>query len=1535
MEQESQLVDAGLNEEISKEAIKRQEDEAKFISGYIKSTENINQEISKLEITIKRIFGIFSTEINKNDYLQSLPDIEKSLKDLQLNGNKDINYFIEQSPIILCSLKKLKESTEINLEADNQTKINKEKIKKIEEEIASLKEYNFFKKIVRSADSKIKKLESDKQQLVSINNEASRISTENVKLNKEIGKTLLEVEKTISNIAQNEITEKLGKEVKMAINKSWELMQDINSNGLSLSIGESYIKNIALPSINGSVDKNLENKLFTEYKLYTESGYEEYTKHKNNVIDLADELKIIRPNELFNIDNDALGLLFSIDVSEKISNLKNTFINLQQTLSKSNAVNNSFILSDRDIENNFGLEIRTSSQYNQIILDMEMEKQPLLKKLGYHEIKDWQAVKKSQLVNSIFGEKVKRVDDAIYKYLIPQVTTSFDDSALIFSLNYYKTPEAVRAALLLSISNKYYCSREANFLINSLSKDKKWLEVLDNTEKKYPYLKPLHEILAKWNESDFDSSSIFSRNPKINNNLLQNLVTSIAENENNKSELGKKTTTLAFNSLGADQMVPFLEKNDLISKDEKAKIESLFVSWPDNHNLKIKLKDCFYAMLCNKYENEDTKDEHEKMDFYLKIFDSYKESFSKYNKFDEEKIITSFIDLVNKNRLTKDRVLELANPIKTKNGVVNFMNLESNAGALDAPELFLDSNDGLDIFTHLEKKGIDSIDPRLDGVIGDKLIHSDIKDYLIKDTINYVNSRFVNNNLDGNLEITKNNWKSLLLNYIQSNNWDFNLATGPAKGLHEKIYYIFSLDGSKDLCLNEMKKTWIQYLNSSDKNKFPLSSSIIAQSIKNNGGAGPLSQIASLGFFQDNYSLVIASEQITEKTKNQLFDGMKMMEEKFIKEKWSNEDTTNFYNISRDILSVAPSLFSTYLEVFVKLKQKDTKTFLQDIFPLHRAVLSLIEKKDGDGHRTFAKRGLAGIRKNFVRSILDESGSIKPFSEQKKELTDFILENFKNKFGIIKVKENFTPEHLRSTSNISMYWSNFNRKSDTYFEKVMSVYLALMINDKWDDYKKGEKINFEELLTQERASFANNLSKDKLEMNPIIQQNLGINEKDLPEFYNILSSEVGNIVIGNVETIDNKLNNVILNLDSLKDLDLYPPDSLDRQRMKILLDYGSKKIGEVVAKTYQSLIKTKGDIKFSADEQSIKNEIESILKINNLEINTANIKKVFQEEMRPFSTVINMFSFVEEIGVKNDISELRELLKPSSEIISIFNKLGEEFKQTSGAMALSQDLGYLESVISKNEDKISSEENSSVKKYLDEINKKLTKLEDNYKKIIDKFKNVKQGHGVVENKSLKDRLNNIDKIINLPDDQVVVTSGITSNLNYIIENIRNCLSCVTNGVNNDTNLTFGDQNKFYLYSKTNQGPKSISDQILFLEPVKYDGVSEMSFVFDKVYGTKTPTILLNQIEVVIKKYKEIKKKFPDSRLSLFVTNAALESSGLSVESLKRDLPNMKCGTKTININVLKSPVADHYIEIGSGSSRSSGGEMVVNGVLLK
>lgn len=921
---------------------------------------------------------------------------------------------------------------------------------------------------------------------------------------------------------------------------------------------------------------------------------------------------------------------------------------------------------------------------------------------------------------------------------------------------------------------------------------------------------------------------------------------------------------------------------------------------------------------CLQFKDQET------INFYRKMLDAYKEA----TNFPLE----TLLQLVDDKKINQERALELSRPIKTKNGEIDFTKLENVEEAMRVPHMYLTTNNGLEFFVSTRKTGIDKIDSSLEPSMGNQLMNlekgdqnylSNFRHTIIEETIN----KFLSGNFDGT--VTEENWKGALLAYIKLN--EENLAENESTDKNiELLKSAFLGSEAKKVCLEQIKSLWLTYLDSGKIEDLPLSLNLISEYIKKEGGAGPLSQIESLGLFCSNFYEMVRADKTMPRTKNEIFDGMKKAEERFSKERWSGEDQSDFYNISKDIASIAPSLFSSYFEVFEKLNPKNFQLFAQEVFPLHRVVLVLAEKSEY-GKRSHNKKDLANIRKRFVESVVDQNGDIKSIAEQTKELVDEITETFKNKFGITKIPEKFNQEQIRSLNNISLYLSNIQGRNEEK-ENILGFYLALMINNKWDDFRRGEEIKPEEFLEEGNASTIRRLLNERAELNPLTADNLGISAEKMPEFYKTLESDTENITTGNIETVDTKLNNVILNLDGLRDLDLYP-DPLDKGRMELLLRAGNKKLGSVTAKLYQKLANPEKAPDFSAEDQEIANQIETMLKENSLEVTAKNIKKYFQEEIKPFSVTMNILNFIEEIGAEKEISELREILRPSPEIISIFNKLGEGFKSSSGAIALSQDLDHLENLVIKNEDELIPEESSLVKSYLNSIREKIVKLESIHDQVVKKFSGLKQGQTTTKNDLLKNKLEDIDKIIGAKDSQKVITSGMTTNLNYIIENMRECLSCVRQGCNNDTDLTFGDQNKFYLYSKTESASKSISDEIVFLEPITNpDGTSEMSFVLDRVYGTNTPAILVNQVETVLKKYREIKRKFPEAKISLFVSQSALASCGLTAESLIEKLANPENITtqvQTAEVNVIKSAVADHYVEFASeartAGKKSAGG----------
>ena len=165
----------------------------------------------------------------------------------------------------------------------------------------------------------------------------------------------------------------------------------------------------------------------------------------------------------------------------------------------------------------------------------------------------------------------------------------------------------------------------------------------------------------------------------------------------------------------------------------------------------------------------------------------------------------------------------------------------------------------------------------------------------------------------------------------------------------------------------------------------------------------------------------------------------------------------------------------------------------------------------------------------------------------------------------------------------------------------------------------------------------------------------------------------------------------------------------------------------------------------------------------------------------------------------------------------------------------------------------------------------------------------------------------------------------------IIENMRACLSGKTKGVNNDTDLTFGEGYKFYLYSSngsTTEG--STSDEIIYFVPSEHGGERSMSFVMDRIYGHKNSDIFVSHVETVVKKAAELKNQFLEVPITVFIPGSTMGSCsvGMSAEELatRVDLPLGATARDVASgrFNVPESGFGDHYIEFGEGDARKFG-----------
>ncbi|MBI4066324.1 hypothetical protein HY411_01265, partial [Candidatus Gottesmanbacteria bacterium] len=778
---------------------------------------------------------------------------------------------------------------------------------------------------------------------------------------------------------------------------------------------------------------------------------------------------------------------------------------------------------------------------------------------------------------------------------------------------------------------------------------------------------------------------------------------------------------------------------------------------------------------------------------------------------------------------------------------------------------------------------------------------------------------------DASFVVTVQNWRQMLHGIIVAQDPDDAQSYQLTEAAVTRLKAAYEKAEAKDVSLGGLQSEWDAYLAQDDPYAMPLSLLQTPLLLDLVGNAGFLTHVESLGLFMNSFVDVLASVTTDEQVKRDIFVGMRQMEERFTRERWSREARSDYYNISRSVIQADPDLFGNFLSLFRVLTPAQMRQFARELYPLYRTQLTLMADA-------------ASLRERVGQFTSVVSTDPEVFARERAELLTDIKQRFKDGFGIIKTPDSFTPEHIRSILNISLYLANLRGRTPEK-EATLGFYLALMINDQWDSYRGGGTVVAQDYLVPEKARIVGTMLEKRQQNSPITAVRLGIAEGKLEAFIRLLQKRSSSVVVGDVETIDVKLANIVVNLRRLEDLDLYER-ALDKDRMRVLLTYGAKAVGRVTAKLYQSLATPAKGIAFTPEDGPVRQAIAQVLEENNMDLTAPTVKEVFQDGIKPFATVVNVLQYVEDTRAEEAISELRKRLEPSDKIVAIFNRLGEDFTPSSGALAISQDLNYLDSIIVKSESELSIDERALLTEYVQHIREQLIALQGIYDRVRERFVAIQQSYAHTDNLQVQDALKEIEKIINVRTTQQAVTTTVTTNLNEVVENIRACLACTREGGNNDTNLTFGDTNKFFVFSQSETQQKgSIADEIVFFVPVSLPGEKEgMAFVFDRIYGTNTPTILLNHIDAVMKKYRALREQFPTAKVSIVVTQAAMSTAGLDSQQLEKRLTQrygngIVLGEPAyIEVDVNESATGDHYIEFGGDGRRA--GKRQVTGITL-
>lgn len=773
-------------------------------------------------------------------------------------------------------------------------------------------------------------------------------------------------------------------------------------------------------------------------------------------------------------------------------------------------------------------------------------------------------------------------------------------------------------------------------------------------------------------------------------------------------------------------------------------------------------------------------------------------------------------------------------------------------------------------------------------------------------------------------DFTEKNWLQNLVRYVSVAE-DYNVVNLNTKD-KETVKDVFA--GSyRDVVLTKIEEQLTAFLQNDASNSMPLELVMTSKIIDEAGGAGNLKYVEALGGIILKLKNTFENKKVTIKTKGEISSLLLKQDERMNKEKWLQDDKAEFRNLSSDIIEAAPSLYTAFGPLLDQLNPKEVKVFLNENLPLYQARLVTIQEIKGDDNIHYNPRDLVLIRDGIKKLAADlNSGSENRdtyLKNDKLRLIEEIKTDFKSRFNIEKVPDQFSNGNLRSIQNTIRYLGNISGRAMSH-EAIISFYLGLKLNGDWDKFRQGQDIKLEEYLSGKQLQTLRPIVEKKNQSYNLPLEVAGIAPEKAQRFQELLQAEVSNSMVGNIATIDVKLDTLKRSLKELADPDIYEKTT-EKEVMKLLLTDG-KVINSTLAKIFGGL--SGKNIELSDQENLMKTRLELIYHVDNWNQNQV---EFIQQEIQPLSSVSNVINKLEEENVDQNIEELRKKIDPSGEIVEIFNSLGEDFKPESGALALSRDLSYLESLMVKNGDKLSAEDQEKAKNYLDSVKDKMIELESTMSRVKDYFVKMSKSKHLEKHTLLKSRLAEIEKVINSDQDNSMIISHLTKDLDLVIENMRQCLGCLRKEINNDTNLSFGDYNKFFMFNQSNKEKGSVADEIVFFLPVKHEGgQSEMSFVMDRVYGSSTPDYLVSNIATLFKKYQSIKKEMPEAKISITVSDAALSSVGfnheLLVSKLKDILPEARLVEKGKDLvaNIAESALSDNYVEFSNSGARSFG-----------
>jgi len=613
---------------------------------------------------------------------------------------------------------------------------------------------------------------------------------------------------------------------------------------------------------------------------------------------------------------------------------------------------------------------------------------------------------------------------------------------------------------------------------------------------------------------------------------------------------------------------------------------------------------------------------------------------------------------------------------------------------------------------------------------------------------------------------------------------------------------------------------------------------------------------------------------------------------------WSLTEQTNLYWNITSIINVDATIASDCLLIINWVSNKISKKFSKEILPIIVSRLYLIKWEwwyNPEDTKELTK---------YISDIIEMNKQWTFNQNTQESLRIEILKSMKDwikkRFSIKEMPLESLVDNMWKIQKYLIYLANIHSKTE---EKtaILWLYLWLQLNNKWNDFRTGKEIDYTEIFDENITWTLRSYFNTKKENDLFTEYS----EKQKEVFQTDTSIQT----LWTVQTIDSKLSAIHESLNDLLDEDNYETDD-EKNMLSILLKHW-----KTVWWTLALLHQWKESL-FKEQHILVKKDLEASYG----SIDLASTISLLQHTASEVSPSINFANKVKAMGISDKIEKLNSMKLPNAELVKIFGKAWEKLSTSSWVIPIKNDIEYLSDILNTSK-QLNDQERQKGLSFLNEISEYLQSLQKDFDRISSMYDNLAKTILAWDNDSLKWRIKDMNRIFDTSkqsNEQSFLTTKLTSDFDIIIPNIRGCLWCMKREINNDTNLTFGDSNKFFAAIFAEDPNRSIADCIVDVFPYSlgdnFDQKnSKNTFVIERVYWERTPDVLLSIVNVILKK----KNESTISDIDILISNEAISSCWLRQWQVEEFLENEDCTILEVdnaNINVSKSPSWDGYYE---------------------